>query len=61
MKEKVVRKAMGPEGVWDVLVRKCAQHLARSIHNFAKSSIDEGGIPKCWQGANTFCIEVYSI
>ena len=52
MEEQDVRKASGPNGVSNWIVRECSQQLADKIHSVIMSSLAEGKGPIAWKRAD---------
>lgn len=52
MKNLDVRKAQGPDGVSNWILRECRDQLVEQIHNIIESSLQEGKVPSEWKCAN---------
>ena len=52
MEEQDVRKAIGPDGISNWILRKCSYQLADKIHAVIVSSLTEGKVPIDWKRAD---------
>ena len=52
MEEQDVRKAIGPDGISNWILRKCSYQLADKIHAVIVSSLTEGKVPTDWKRAD---------
>ena len=52
MEELDIRKAPGPDGVANSVLKECSEQLADKIHSIIESSLSEGKVPMDWKRAN---------
>ena len=49
---QVVKKAPGPDGVSNWIMKECSNQLAGKLHSIIESSLKESGVPLDWKRAN---------
>ena len=49
-------KAQGPDGVYPMVLRECAEAVAKPLAMIYQKSFDEGVVPENWKEANVLSL-----